>query len=131
MNKKYFYVAALFILVACNSNENAAPTPPIADEKKEIEYDMTESPYFKKGFDLVKQSDCLTCHKEVGRIQGPSYTEVADKYTNDEKNIAMLAQKIIKGGSGNWDKIPMTAHPNISKEDAEVMVKYIFLFKTK
>ena len=39
------------------------------------------------------------------------------------------AQKIQKGGSGNWGTVPMAAHADISKEDAVAMVKYILLLK--
>ena len=37
----------------------------------------------------------------------------------------MLAEKIIKGGTGNWGQIPMTPHPNISQADAEKMAMYV------
>jgi cytochrome c len=41
----------------------------------------------------------------------------------------MLAEKIIKGGKGNWGDVMMTPHANVSQEDAEAMVKYIFTLK--
>ena len=41
----------------------------------------------------------------------------------------MLAEKVIKGGSGVWGAVPMTPHPQISQEDAEAMVKYVLLLK--
>jgi len=41
----------------------------------------------------------------------------------------LLASKIIDGGSGVWGQVPMQAHPNISKEHAKEMVKYILSFK--
>jgi cytochrome c len=41
----------------------------------------------------------------------------------------MLAGKILKGGSGNWGAIPMTAHATLSQADAELMVKYIMSLK--
>jgi cytochrome c len=37
----------------------------------------------------------------------------------------MLADKIIKGGSGNWGAIAMLPHPNVSDADARLMVKYV------
>jgi len=37
----------------------------------------------------------------------------------------MLADKIIKGGQGNWGQIPMTAHTDISQADAEMMARYV------
>jgi cytochrome c len=60
---------------------------------------------------------------------GPAYQDVANKYENNDENIALLASKIIKGGSGVWGAIPMTPHPQISEDDAKQMVKYVLLLK--
>ena len=38
-------------------------------------------------------------------------------------------KKVMKGGSGNWGTVPMAGHPNISKADAELMVKYVLSLK--
>ena len=56
----------------------------------------------EEGKALIAGSDCLTCHKEDAKLVGPSYQEVAAKYT--ETDIDMLADKIINGGSGVWEK---------------------------
>jgi cytochrome c len=83
----------------------------------------------EKGMTLVGKSDCLTCHKLNEKVIGPAYKEVAKKYANTPANIKMLAGKILKGGSGNWGAIPMTAHATLSQADAELMVKYIMSLK--
>lgn len=74
---------------------------------------------------LVNSSDCKTCHHTANKLIGPSYMDVAKKYPFTEKNVKMLAQRIIKGGSGVWGEIPMNAHPDLPVEDAEKMVWYI------
>ncbi len=79
----------------------------------------------------MAQSDCLTCHKVSEKFTGPGYKEVAQKYENTEDNVKMLAEKIIKGGSGNWGPIPMTPHASLKEEDAKAMVKYILLLRNK
>lgn len=79
------------------------------------------------GKELIAKSDCLTCHKENEKVIGPSYAEVAAKYS--EKDIQYLSEKIIKGGAGVWGQVPMTAHPQISASDAEAMVRYILSLK--
>lgn len=83
----------------------------------------------EKGLKLVANSDCLTCHKINEKVIGPAYKEVAKKYASTPANIKMLAGKIIKGGSGNWGGIPMTAHASLSQGDAELMVKYVLSLK--
>ena len=83
------------------------------------------------GEELIKKSDCLTCHKVDVKLLGPAYQDVAAKYPATDENINLLAGKIIKGGAGNWGDIPMAPHPSISENDAKEMVKYILSLKTK
>lgn len=89
----------------------------------------TEDPEAKKGLDLVAKSDCFTCHKLNEVSTGPTYAAVAAKYRNIPGSMDSLANKIIKGGSGNWGSIPMTPHPTITKEDALTMVHYVMSIK--
>lgn len=91
-----------------------------ADAKKESSEDL-----IKQGQVLVDQSDCKTCHHPTNKIIGPAHAEVAKKYEFTQGNVTMLAGKIIKGGSGVWGEIPMTAHPDISQADAERMAMYV------
>ena len=111
-------------------------------QKKEVDPNiesnvMLEEPTIKiadslkadQGLVLIEGADCLTCHKMDARVVGPSYQEVADKYTLTDENIDMLANKIINGGKGNWGEIPMSAHVGMSKETAKQMVKYILTMK--
>ena len=72
---------------------------------------------------LIESADCLACHQINEKMVGPSYKSVAQKYS--EKDLDNLADKIINGGSGVWGDVPMAAHPNLSKDDAKKMVKYI------
>jgi len=78
---------------------------------------------------LIQKNDCLTCHKLDQKIIGPAYNDVANKYTASPAVIDTLANKIIKGGSGNWGNIAMSPHPTLSMTDAREMVKYILSLK--
>ncbi|WP_312763718.1 c-type cytochrome [Epilithonimonas sp.] len=80
-----------------------------------------------EGKALVEGADCLSCHKVDSKLVGPSYQDVAAKYT--EADIDHLAQKVIDGGKGVWGDIPMTPHAGLSKENAQKMVKYILSLK--
>ena len=80
---------------------------------------------YELGAKLISKSDCLTCHSTERKIVGPSYKEVAQKYEFNDKNIDYLAGKIIKGGAGVWGEVPMQPHPDISKEDAKEMARYV------
>ena len=77
-----------------------------------------------KGKTLIDQSDCKACHALNKASVGPSYQEVAKRYS--EGDIPKLAQKIINGGGGVWTKDHvMSAHPQLLHEDASEMVRYI------
>ena len=81
----------------------------------------------EEGKSLVEGADCLSCHKVDSKLVGPSYQDVAAKYT--DADIDHLATKIIDGGKGVWGEIPMTPHAGMSKENAKKMVKYILSLK--
>lgn len=80
-----------------------------------------------EGLTLIQGMDCMGCHKESEKLVGPSYQEIANKYTDGDTD--MLAQKIIDGGSGNWGAVPMTPHAGLSKDNAKKMVEYILSLK--
>jgi cytochrome c len=77
---------------------------------------------------IVSQEDAKFYLETLQKID--SVLGIMD-FTKDEipGNIKMLAEKIIKGGQGNWGEIPMAGHPNVSEEDASAMVEYILSMK--
>src|SRR5215210_8378970 len=134
--KKLFIILSFsgFGLIAgCggSGNDKNAETEARKDEAKDQanEEDATENPDYEKGLGLVGKSDCFTCHKVNEASTGPAYSAVAAKYPNNPAVIDSLANKVIKGGAGNWGVVPMTPHPNLSKEDAVAMVKYVMTLK--
>lgn len=74
---------------------------------------------------LISKSDCLSCHKPNEKLIGPSYADIAKKYRPTEANVNLIAEKIIKGGSGVWGPIPMSPHNNIPLADTRKIAKYI------
>jgi len=129
--KKITVVLGITILAyACGSgDQNAKKEDTNTAVTATASVDLSKNPDYQKGLELISKSDCLTCHKIDEKLIGPAYREVANKYT--DKDVAMLAEKIIKGGSGVWGQIPMTPHPAVSQADAEQMVKYVLLLKNK
>ncbi|MBK8505065.1 MAG: PQQ-dependent sugar dehydrogenase [Saprospiraceae bacterium] len=80
---------------------------------------------FSKGAVLINQNDCRSCHLNDQKSVGPSYLDVAAKYKNDRAGQEIIASKIITGGTGIWGEHAMSAHPQLSKEDASLMVSFI------
>jgi cytochrome c len=134
MKKSYIIILlaafAAYTLSSCGGGKKEEKT----EEESKDEYSDYEKPEPKEASsdDLIKQgqaltdaSDCKTCHHPTNKIVGPAHTEVAKKYEFTKANVSMLADKIIKGGQGNWGEIPMTAHADVSKADAEKMAMYV------
>lgn len=75
---------------------------------------------------MMKAKGCVACHKIDGKLIGPSYKEVAAKYT--AADVDKLAEKVQKGGKGVWGAIPMT--PNkVTPEEAKQLVTWILSLK--
>jgi len=133
--KQIFFTSAIALtLIACGGagteNKEAVKEQP-KETAPAAAADPTANPDYENGLVLVAQSDCLTCHKVDEKLIGPTYRDVANKYENTEANVKMLAEKIIKGGTGVWGQVAMTPHPAVTPADAETMVKYVLSLKNK
>jgi cytochrome c len=94
-------------------------------DKTMIEQGHKSNVSFVAGKRLIEVNDCKACHNMEKKSIGPAYKDVATKYKKNSKNIDYLASKIIKGGGGVWGEQGMSAHPDLSKNDAKDMADYI------
>ena len=74
---------------------------------------------------LAKSKNCMACHAVDKKLVGPAYKEVAKKYAGNAKAADMLAEKIVKGGSGVWGAIPMPANPQVNAADAKKLAAWV------
>ncbi len=81
-----------------------------------------------EGKQIIDDTDCKACHAVSERINGPSYNEVAIKYSENDEDY--LIAKIIKGGGGVWGESHMSPHPQLKVEDVSKIVDYIFSLKS-
>jgi cytochrome c len=117
------------IIISCGDNKDKdAKKEPAQETKAEA---PAVDPDIEKGGDLVAKSDCLTCHRVSEKIVGPSYQSVAERYQLTDQVLDTLSDKIIKGGAGRWGVVAMTPHPQLSKDDAKIMVKYVLSLKNQ
>lgn len=80
---------------------------------------------FSTGKRLIELSDCKGCHAIDKKSIGPAYIDVARKYKGAFMIVGKLSDKVIKGGGGVWGEQAMSAHPQLKKDEAEDMVRYI------
>lgn len=132
---QYFYWAnrnITFSSLASDKEDgtNLSPTTTIdAVHNENINSELDYNSVFKRGKFLVQNSDCKSCHARNDKSVGPSFWQISQKYNNSDENVAMLAQKVIQGGTGVWGNSPMSAHPQLSADQTSLMIKYILAHK--
>jgi len=71
------------------------------------------------GAELIKQSDCSSCHAVDHQVVGPAYAAIAKSHAGQTDADEKLAAKIREGGGG------MTTHPDLTEAQRTEMVKWI------
>ena len=75
--------------------------------------------------DLAKKNACMACHAVDKKLVGPSYQDVAKKYSGQKDAAANLAKSIKAGGAGKWGPVPMPAQAGLSDADALTLATWI------
>ena len=78
---------------------------------------------------LATSKNCMACHAVDKKMVGPSYKDVAAKYSGQSDAVNKLAAKIVKGGSGVWGPVPMPANNQISEADAQKLAQWVLSLK--
>jgi cytochrome c len=74
---------------------------------------------------LAEKSNCLACHKVEGKLVGPGFKDVSNKYKGDKKAEDMLIAKVTMGGAGVWGTIPMPPNAAVKPTDVKTLVKWV------
>lgn len=77
---------------------------------------------------LLAANACTGCHAVDTRVVGPSFREVAAKYSG-LKDVSPLTRKLREGGAGVWGQVPMPAMPQLSAADAEALVRHVLAMR--
>jgi cytochrome c len=82
---------------------------------------------------LAAKKLCMSCHAIDKKLVGPAYQDVAAKYAKQKDAQAMLVERVMKGTGSklNWGTIPMPANAQVSKAEAETLVKWVLSQKKK
>lgn len=78
-----------------------------------------------RGLRLMRVSTCLGCHGDKIKIAGPSFSELARRYSSSPATLNILGTHIMRGSTGIWGKLEMPAHPNLSLNEAIQMAGYM------
>lgn len=78
---------------------------------------------------LATAKNCMACHATDKKLVGPSYKEVAAKYTGQKDAVDKLAAKIMKGGSGVYGPVPMPANTQVNDAEAKKLAAWVLTIK--
>ena len=73
----------------------------------------------------MSKSTCLSCHAATGKLIGPSFDLIAKRYNDQQNARSYLIGKVIAGGSGIWGDVPMLPHPDLSQQEAGLLIDWI------
>lgn len=72
---------------------------------------LTSAPLLSRaaeaGEALAAKAGCGMCHAADRKGIGPSYRDIAARHKGDPQARALLTERVRKGSSGNWGRIPM------------------------
>jgi cytochrome c len=75
--------------------------------------------------DLARKYACAACHAVDKKMVGPSYQDIAKKYSGQKDAAAQLADSIRKGGVGKWGPVPMPAQPAPSDAEIKTLAEWV------
>lgn len=78
------------------------------------------------GFRRMKASDCFNCHAVDQKRVGPPLVDIANKYRNVSGAADLSIQRVLKGSTGAWGKIPMIPHTQHTIDEIREMVAWIY-----
>lgn len=120
--KKLILPLFLVTLLACKSTSKTTSSADTAT----FTIDSAEE---GRGLTLIGSHDCVTCHRIADKNIGPAFEQIAKRYELNNANVNKLSAKVIKGGWGNWGKVPMVPHPDTDIDSVRVMVRTILSMK--
>lgn len=74
---------------------------------------------------LAGEYGCTGCHQMDGKLVGPGFAAISDKYADRDDAAAYLADKIRNGGKGVWGQIPMPPQSDIPDEDIAALAEWL------
>ncbi|MFT4519230.1 MAG: cytochrome c [Halioglobus sp.] len=75
---------------------------------------------------VTKGSDCHSCHAIDSESVGPSFSAVAQRYSEREDVAEYLANAVSKGSGGQWDGgHAMPGHPDLTEPQLQNIVAFI------
>jgi cytochrome c len=83
------------------------------------------APALALGRSAVEDANCLRCHGVERHYVGPAFRQISARYQGRPDAVDYLVSKIRGGGSGEWGRVLMPRHPQLSDEQARQMAQWV------
>ncbi len=77
------------------------------------------------GLVLMTHTNCFGCHADKSKHTGPSFSEMAERYTYSEINVSLLASRISGGSKGKWGTMEMPAYPDLKVMEVQQIADFV------
>jgi cytochrome c551/c552 len=74
---------------------------------------------------ILDRNACLSCHATQQKVVGPSYHDVALKYSGERDGRSKIESNIRSGGAGKWGAVPMPPFPNLSPAELQLLADFV------
>lgn len=104
------------------------PAEQQAEQKSAEQLQTQQTLQLKDMQAFARQKGCFACHDINTKKVGPAFKDVAKKMANEKDAEAHLAERIKKGGVGEWGNVPMPPQ-NVTDQEAKELAKWVLSLK--
>jgi cytochrome c len=130
MRKRLFTVAVGLALISfsCQQKPAEKPAEQPTQQAQPAEQPQQQAVAVKDMQAFAQQKGCFACHEINTRKVGPAFKEVAAKLAGKPGIEEHLAERIKKGGVGEWGNVPMPPQ-NVTDQEAKDLAKWVLSLK--
>ncbi|RMR56688.1 c-type cytochrome [Pseudomonas cichorii] len=74
---------------------------------------------------LAQRYVCTACHQPAARVVGPSWKEIAQKYSDGNTTAEQIAGSIKSGSTGKWGPMSMPPQAQVSDADLKSIAQWL------
>ncbi|RYZ79556.1 MAG: c-type cytochrome [Proteobacteria bacterium] len=74
---------------------------------------------------LLNNNACLGCHSITEKIVGPSYRDIAAKYSQNTNALSAVMAHIKSGGTGRWGANAMPPFPGLTDAELKALAEFV------
>ena len=79
---------------------------------------------------IATRTGCASCHAVDKKLVGPSWKDVAARYKGNAGAMTQMSERVRKGSTGVWGKLPMAPVNAKALSDADLKAVLSWVLKT-